>query len=108
MVCCLLGSDVAILRACTASRPGSSIVVPDVGEVAETRELTVDAGQLARRARDATVHDDGVERVVGRVRSVEGETQLAQSLVNTIHRYISNRSRRDVSFEHPRVRRRVA
>ena len=58
-----------------------------VAQSAEARELTLDARQLARRARRAVVDDDGVERVVRRVRPVQREAQLGQP-------------RRDLSFCH--------
>jgi hypothetical protein len=46
-----------------------------VAEGAHTRERPVDARQLPRRARHVSVHDHGVERVMGWMGPVQGEAQ---------------------------------
>ena len=42
---------------------------------AHARELAVDARQLTRRPGHITVHDDGVERVVGRMGTVQRQSE---------------------------------
>ena len=60
-----------------ASAPSSTLTVSPSSP--QHGQLTGDPRQLTRGAGDAGVDDHGVERIVWRVRSVEGQPELAQT-----------------------------
>jgi hypothetical protein len=48
-------------------------------EGADAGQLTLDPRELPRRPGDPVVHDDGVQRIVRRMGTVQGQTQFTQS-----------------------------